>query len=101
MKNTQLEPVFRKHKTKIILFKMLFRNRKFYIENGQFYYDGTLFEDLDLEALADTDKTIYRDYMDKRNDCLLSPRWLPAAAAPSRGAGHGPVTSAERVGGHG
>ena len=70
MKNTQLEPVFRKHKTKIILFKMLFRNRKFYIENGQFYYDGTLFEDLDLEALADTDKTIYRDYMDKRNDCL-------------------------------
>ena len=49
---------------------MLFRNPKFYIKNGQFYFDGTLFENLDLVALADTDKTVYRDYMDKRNDCL-------------------------------
>jgi len=70
MKNTQLEPVFRQHKTKIILFKMLFRNPKFYIENGQFYYDGTIFENLDLVSIADTDRTVYRDYMDKRNDCL-------------------------------
>ncbi len=70
MKNTQLDPVFKQHKTKIILFNMLFRNPKFYIENGQFYFDGVLFENLDLVAIADADRTIYRDYMKKRNDCL-------------------------------
>ena len=70
MKNIQLEPVFKQHKTKIILFNMLFRNSKFYINNGQFYFDNVLFENLDLVSIADDDRTVYRDYMKKRNDCL-------------------------------
>ena len=36
----------------------------------QFYYDGIIFGDLDISAIADADKTVYRNYMDKRNDCL-------------------------------
>ncbi|MCH7561740.1 MAG: hypothetical protein IIC67_10335, partial [Thaumarchaeota archaeon] len=52
-----------------ILFNMIFRNRKFYILNGKFYYDDVLFEDLDIRNLPDV-KNCYKKYMKKRNDCL-------------------------------
>lgn len=69
MKESQLEPIFKNHATKIILFQMIFRNEKFYIKNSKFYYDGVLFEDLDIKNLPDV-KDGYKKYMEKRNDCL-------------------------------
>ena len=69
MKESQLESIFKNHATKIILFNMIFRNRKFYILNGKFYYDDVLFEDLDIRNLPDV-KNCYKKYMKKRNDCL-------------------------------
>jgi len=69
MKESQLEPIFKNHATKIILFQMIFRNEKFYIQNSKFYYDEVLFEDLDIRNLPDV-KDCYKKYMDKRNDCL-------------------------------
>jgi len=69
MKELQLEPIFKNHATKIILFQMLFRNEKFYVKDSKFYYDGVLFEDLDIKNLPDV-KDCYKKYMQKRNDCL-------------------------------
>lgn len=70
LKTSQLVPIFSNHATKIILFKMIFRNSKFHVKNGKFYLDETLLENLDLEQLAISDKTFYKDYMNKRNDHL-------------------------------
>ncbi len=69
MKESQLDVIFKNHATKIILFKMIFRNKKFYVKDSKFYYDGVLFEDLDIRNLPDV-RNCYREYMDKRNDCL-------------------------------
>ena len=70
MKSSQLTPIFKNHATKIILFQMILRNEKFYIQNSKFYYDGVLFENLDIENLPDV-KNRYKKYMKERNDCLF------------------------------
>jgi len=70
IKESQLKPIFKNHATKIILFQMILRNEKFYIQNSKFYYDGILFENLDIANLPDV-KNCYKKYMDKRNDCLF------------------------------
>ena len=70
MSKTQLKPIFKQHYAKVMLFNMIFRNPKFYVKNGRFYYGEILFKDLDIRKLLDEDKKLVEKYNTERESCL-------------------------------
>ena len=70
MRPEQMGTIFTKHETKILLFHMIFRNRKFYVKDGKFYYDDDLLKNLNLRDLANSAPDYVSEYYKKREDCL-------------------------------
>lgn len=66
----QLSPVFSKHETKTVLFKMIYDNPKFYIQGGRFYYDGTLLKNLNLSKISEAHHDFVEDYKKERESCI-------------------------------
>ena len=85
MKPEQLVPVFNNHATKIILFHMIFRNKKFKLINYKFYYGNVLLQDLDLNEIVESNKKYYEKYMKERNACIyVEPNSDRTTHEPSR-----------------
>ena len=70
MRSEQIVTIFKKHETKILLFHMIFRNRKFYVKDGKFYYGNDLLKNLNLRDLANSDPSFVEQYYVKRGDCV-------------------------------
>jgi len=70
MRPEQIGTIFTKHETKILLFHMIFRNRKFFVKDGKFYYGDTLLKNLNLKDLANSDPDYVDQYYTKRGDCI-------------------------------
>jgi len=70
MRPEQIGIIFKKHETKILLFHMIFRNRKFYVKDGKFYYGNDLLKNLNLRDLANSAPDYVSEYYKKREDCI-------------------------------
>ena len=70
MRPEQLGIIFKKHKTKTILFHMIFRNHNFCVKDGKFYYGDTLLKNLNLRDLTNGNPDYVEQYNSKRENSL-------------------------------